>query len=283
MPALTADGAELLVEASGRAVTFDGRPARVVAVRDITERERVRQTLEEQNQRLRELDALKSEFVALVSHELRTPLTSIIAHLDVLDAGEAGSLNERQRRYVEVASRNARRLGRLVDDLLLAARADAGQFAIERAPVELAPLAEEVVEELRPTAAAAGVELEAVVAATPIVAGDRERILQLLGNLVGNALDATPAGGAVDVHVDLSGSEAILAVSDTGIGIAAADHPHLFDRFYRTREAASRAAAGAGLGLAVVKEIVDAHHGTITVESEPRRGSRFTVRLPLVG
>jgi len=277
-----AGGVPLEIEVSSRSISFQGRPARVAAIHDVAERRRARQALEEQNERLRELDALKSQFVALVSHELRTPLTSIMAYLEVLERGEAGRLTERQRRYLEAAGRNARRLRRLVDDLLFVARADSGRFVLEYGQVELAPLAEEVVAGLQAAAAAAEVDLHTFAAASPVVEADRDRIAQLLENLVGNALKFTPAGGSVDVRVDTTNGDGLLSVSDTGIGIPEPDRPRVFERFYRGERVAGPT-AGAGLGLAIVKEIIEAHEGTITLESEAGRGSTFTVRLPLAG
>jgi PAS domain S-box-containing protein len=278
---MTASGERLHVEVSARSITFKGKATRVAAVRDITEREQARKALEVQNQRLLELDTLKSEFIALISHELRTPLTSIIAHLDVLEGGEAGAIDARPRRYLQAASRNAKRLQRLVDDLLLLARAEAGEFTLEREPVGLAPLAEEVVEGMRPIAAGAGIGLRTRASSSPVVNADRDRIAQVLNNLATNALNATAAGGSVEIHVETTADEAMLIVSDTGTGISAAEQLRLFDRFYRTQGATSRSTGGAGLGLAIVKMIVEAHDGSIEVDSEPGQGSTFTVRLPL--
>ncbi|HUZ81880.1 MAG TPA: PAS domain S-box protein [Gaiellaceae bacterium] len=278
-----AGGVPLRIEVSARSISFEGRPARVATIRDVSEHYRAKHVLEEQNERLRELDALKSQFVALVSHELRTPLTSIMGYLAVLEAGETGPLDERQRQYLEIAGRNARRLRRLVDDLLFVARTDSGKFAVVCGPVDLASLAEEVVDTLRPAAADAGVSLRFLAAASPVVDADRDRIGQLLDNLVGNALKFTPSGGSVDVGVDVADGRAVLTVSDTGTGISIEDQPRLFEPFYRGHSDRLRPTAGAGLGLAIVKEIADAHRGTIRVESEPGRGTTFNVELPLDG
>ena len=253
---------------------------------DITER---RATTEErdgllereraQNERLRSLDRMKDEFVALVSHELRTPLTSICGYLElVLD--DAEQLSSEHRGFLEIVERNADRLLDLVGDLLLVAQAEAGRLSFEWTAVELVPLVAQCVQAAQPAAEEAGVELVfSSESAEPIV-GDRTRIAQLLDNLISNAIKFTPAGGHVEVLVDASADSAVIEVRDSGLGIGPEDQEQLFERFFRTRSANDMAIAGTGLGLSIVKVIVDAHGGTISVESAEERGTTFRVELP---
>jgi PAS domain S-box-containing protein len=232
-----------------------------------------------QNERLRSLDRMKDEFVALVSHELRTPLTSIRGYLElVLD--DADQLQDEHRGFLEIVDRNADRLLHLVSDLLLIAQADAGRLVFDWTAVDLVPLVSQCVQAAQPAAEQAGVEV--VFSSEPFepIVGDPARIGQLLDNLISNAIKFTPAGGHVDVSVDASADSAVIEVRDTGFGIAAEDQAQLFERFFRTRSANVMAIAGTGLGLSIAKAIVDAHGGTIGVESVEHVGTTFRVELP---
>lgn len=217
--------------------------------------------------------------LALVSHELRTPLTAILGYVELTLADDGlGAEHARQLRVVE---RHARRLLRLVDDLLLSARiADGEPLPIARDAVDLTGLARDAVELARPRAAEAQVKLTAAPAPPAVCRGDRDRLAQVLDNLIANALAFTPPGGAVTVRTAVAGDSARVEVADTGIGIQPRDLPHLFDRFYRAPEAARGPAPGLGLGLAVVRAIVAGHGGDVTVASEPGCGATFTVTLP---
>jgi len=254
---------------------------------DITERrataEQRDQLLEReraQNERLRSLDRMKDEFVALVSHELRTPLTSIRGYLElVLDDVE--QLSGEHRGYLEIVDRNAERLVHLVSDLLLLAQADAGRLSFDWTDVELVPLVAQCVQAAQPAAEQAGVNVVFNSESVEPVIGDPARIAQLLDNLISNAIKFTPAGGHVDVLVDASADSAVIEVRDTGFGIAPADQELLFERFFRTRSANDMAIAGTGLGLSIAKAIVDAHAGSISVESAEREGTTFRVELPV--
>ncbi len=254
--------------------------------RDITVQIRVESALARQagelgaqNERLRELDRLKDEFVALVSHELRTPLTSIIGYIQLLRDERASDLDTDH--FAEVIERNAERLLRLVGDLLFLSQMQSGQLALEVRDVDLASLAVEAVEEARPEAERKHIDLVLSGGAVPRLAVDPTRIAQLFGNLISNALKFTPEGGKVEVTLAAEGDEAVLSVADTGIGIPAVDRERIFERFYRTEAATQRVIPGSGLGLTISRAIVDAHQGTITVRSDEKHGSTFTVRLPL--
>jgi PAS domain S-box-containing protein len=253
--------------------------------RDVTAQIRAEHTLAEQalqlraqNQSLLALDRLKDEFIGLVSHEIRTPLASIIGYAELLreDIGGPGA-----GLCAEVIERNARRLQHLVGDLLFLSQIQSGKMVMEFRDADLAGLAASAVEELRPEAQRKHIDLALSAAEVPPLAVDPMRIAQVLGNLLSNAVKFTPDGGTVKIRLSSDSGQAVLAVSDTGIGIPAADRDRIFERFFRTATATRHAIQGTGLGLAVTKAIVEAHHGTIAVDSDEGRGSTFTVRLPL--
>ncbi len=232
-----------------------------------------------QNERLLELDRLKDEFVALVSHELRTPLTSIIGYIDLLRDERATEMDTGH--FAEVIERNAERLLRLVGDLLFLSQMQSGKLALEVRDTDLAVIAAEAVEEVRPEAERKHIDLTLSVHPVPHLAVDPTRMAQLLGNLISNAVKFSPEDGKVEVSLAAEGNEAVLSVADTGIGIPAADRERIFERFFRTEAATQRVIPGSGLGLTISKAIVEAHQGTIAVRSDEGHGSTFTVRLPL--
>ena len=254
--------------------------------RDVTAQIRAENTLgrqalqlKAQNERLRELDRLKDEFIGLVSHELRTPLTSIIGYVEMLR--EEGMSGPNADQCAEVIERNARRLLRLVGDLLFLSRIQSGKMTLEFHSADLADIVACAVEELRPEAQRKHIDLALYATAIPRLAVDPTRIAQLLGNLLSNAVKFTPEGGSVEVRLWREEDQVVLAVADTGVGIPAADQERIFERFFRTAIATRQAVQGTGLGLTITKAIVEAHRGTIAVDSDERRGSTFTVRLPL--
>gem|GEM_PF-1843577 len=226
--------------------------------------------------RERASERLKDEFLALVSHELRTPLTSVVGYLEILLDDEAGPLTEEQRHVAGVAERNARRLRRLVGDLLVVAQAQAGRLALVEQVVDLRALAEAHVEAALPMAADRGVTLQLTEGDAVRATADPERVGQVLDNLLSNALRHTPAGGRVTVEVGRGGDEARVRVTDSGPGLAPDELARAFDRFYRGRGART---GGAGLGLAISRTIAEAHGGRIEAENTTR-GARFTLRIP---
>ena len=243
--------------------------------------ESARTMLAEHNERLRELDLMKDEFIALVSHDLRTPLTSIRGYIELLLEGLAGDLSDEQRRWLDVIDRNSSRLLRLVADLLFIAQLDAGKIALDPGEVRVGEVAAETVEAVLPTAQLRKVDLRLHADSPVTIEGDRARLGQLLDNLVSNALKFTPPGGRVDVRVGGGEAGAWLEVTDTGMGISAAEQEHLFERFFRTSSASSAAIQGTGLGLAIAQAIVNAHGGTIAVESVEGLGTTFRIQLPI--
>jgi PAS domain S-box-containing protein len=243
--------------------------------------EAAQRDLAAQNERLRELDRLKDEFIALVSHELRTPLTSIRGYTELLLDGEAGDLTADQRQFLGVVDRNSHRLLHLVGDLLFLAQVEAGKLVLDVGAVDLGAVASESVEAARPQAEAKGITLTLATGPAPLIAGDRARIAQLLDNLVSNAIKFTPEQGRVDVRVLTLNQQAVLEVRDTGMGIPRGEQEFLFERFFRTSTATEQAIQGTGLGLAISKAIVEAHSGRIAVASDQGAGTTFRVALPV--
>lgn len=228
------------------------------------------------------------DFVANVSHELKTPLTSIQGFSQALLDGTA-STPEATARAARVIHEEAERMRRMVDELLVLARFDAGQMVMARDLVELGPLLQGCVEKLAPQAQAVGVALELDVSEKLFVTGDADRLAQVFSNLLNNGVAHTPSGGEVAVAAGRVGEEHAIEVviTDTGEGIPAEALPRIFERFYQVDKSRQRSrgvyperSRGAGLGLAITKEIVEAHGGTITAESVVGLGSKFTVRLP---
>jgi two-component system, sensor histidine kinase and response regulator len=229
----------------------------------------------------RELDRLKDDFVATVSHELRTPLTSMMGFLEMIREGEAGELNEEQQRFLAIVYRSSERLQRLVGDLLFVARLDANGLQLQFAEARLDEIVRDAVESSSALARSREVSLIAEIDAVPPVSGDRERLSQLVGNLISNALKFTPAGGTVTARSFVDSSRAVVEVADTGIGIPKAEQSRLFQRFFRSSTATEQAIPGTGLGLVISRAIAEAHGGTIDVTSEPGEGTTFRVEIPL--
>ncbi len=229
---------------------------------------------------LAELDRAKSEFFANVSHEFRTPLTLIAGPAEDALADSADPLPDGQRERVQMIRRNAGRLRRLVDDMLDFARIEAGRLQPEKAAVDLAGFTTELVESFAPAVARAGLTLQ--VACPPLsrpVAVDADMWEKVVLNLLSNAVKYTPDGG-IDVELRETGDRVELTVADTGTGIPAEDLPLLFQRFHRVRGGGGRSHEGAGIGLALVQELVRLHDGDVAVTSTEGKGSAFTVTLP---
>jgi two-component system, OmpR family, sensor kinase len=218
-------------------------------------------------------------FIADASHELRTPLTSVRGLADYgLQQGEAAD-REELLRLLGLIAREAGRMGRLVDDLLLLARFDAGR-PLDRRPVDLASLAAEAVQQARIVAPGRPITLEA---AEPVIANaDPERLRQIIDNLIGNAIQHTPPGSPVTVTVTNEPGRVRLTVADRGPGLTPDQASRVFERFYRTDGARTRTRArgGAGLGLAIAASLAAAHGGELTVDTQPGRGAAFCLRLP---
>ena len=286
-----ADGTTVWVnDDAGIAYDEDGAPLYIQGyMADVTERKATEASLDaeharvlelerEQNEKLRELDVMKDEFVALVSHELRTPLTAIQGYTELVLDGTAGEVNDEQRAMLTAVDRSSARLFRVINDLLFVAQVNAGKLSVAIEEVDLASVASEAIADARPRAATAEVSLEFESNLTPTVKADRIRLGQVFDNLISNAIKFTPPGGVVRLSISMVGDEAIVVVTDSGMGMTAEDQQRLFTRFFRTKAAAK--IPGTGLGLSITKAIVDAHHGSISVESELGTGTSFTFTVP---
>jgi signal transduction histidine kinase len=229
-----------------------------------------------------QLEQLKTDFISVVSHELRTPLTSIKGYTEMVVDGDAGDLNDEQREYLGVALSNTDRLVDLVNDLLDLSRIESGRFELERERIAVRDILEDALRVLRPLVEAKEQRLAVEIAPDlPPIDGDRRRLTQVAVNLLSNANKYTPAGGTITVSATGDRGEVVLAVRDTGAGMRPEDQAHLFERFYRVRDAGTRDVAGSGLGLAITRSIVELHGGRINVQSAFGVGSRFEVRLPV--
>jgi PAS domain S-box-containing protein len=235
----------------------------------------------EATDRLRELDRVKDDFVAMVSHDLRTPLTSIVSSTELLLAGDAGEIGPMQRRLLETVHRNTRRLASLAGDLLLLSRIESGSLRMRRRTVSLNEVVSGALEALT-ALRAADVTVELDLPDEPVLlSGDPDHLERMATNLVSNALKFTPPGGRVAIGIRNESRRAVLTVSDTGIGIPADELPHVFDRFYRSsRSARGKGPPGTGLGLSIAKSIVEQHRGTISVSANATGGTTFVVSLP---
>jgi PAS domain S-box-containing protein len=268
-PWLTKGGDARWTRVRARLLVHEGRPVGVRGVMsDITQRRSAE----------RESDRLKNEFFALVSHELRTPLTSINGYVEML-LEDAGELPEDQARFLQVISRNAARLERLVGDLLFVAQLEAGELELDFGDVDLGEVAANAADAAADRARQRDIAL--IVEADPgcKCTGDVDRLGQVVDQLVSNALKFTPEGGRVLLRARRDEEGALLEVCDTGAGLEAQESTHVFERFFRSESATDQAVQGVGLGLTIVKAIVDGHGGRVEVTSVPGEGTTFTVRL----
>jgi HD-GYP domain-containing protein (c-di-GMP phosphodiesterase class II)/two-component sensor histidine kinase len=231
--------------------------------------------------RLKELNEIKSNFVATVSHELRTPLTSIRAYAETLARDLGNSPRETEIEFLKIIEEEAQRLSKIVEEMLDLSRMESGKVEMKKADTDMRKVVTDVFQVLSPTAHKKYIMLEIPAEGEPVVAHvDEGMIKQLLVNLVGNAIKFTPEGGKVSIAVQELDSTIELSVEDTGIGIPSSNIKRIFEEFYQVDSSATRQYGGVGLGLAIVKSIVEWHDGKIWVESDGRKGTKFTVSLP---
>jgi signal transduction histidine kinase len=225
---------------------------------------------------------VKDEFLAILSHELRTPLNAILGWTSILGLRQD---EEMIRRAVEVIQRNAQMQKRLIEDLLDMSRILAGKLVIKGEKVDLPAALQTALDSIRPTAEGKAIQLEAEIDETVgFVIGDSDRLQQVVWNLLSNAIKFTPLNGRVELRLQKEGAEAKISVRDTGEGIPAEFLPHVFERFRQADGGTSRHHGGLGLGLAVVRYLVEAHGGTVCAGSAGKdQGSTFVVTLPLAG
>lgn len=256
-------------------------------MRDFTERKRAE---EERNQLLqRERQAreeavaanrAKDDFMAMVSHELRSPLNTILGWTGVLLSGQADAAIQRQ--ALEVIQRSALSQNQLINDLLDVARISSGKIRMDLVPVDLPSLAATAIENIRPEVEAKSIALELTVdPAVEPVAADPNRLQQVMRNLLGNAVKFTPRGGRIEVRLERDNSHSLIQVIDTGIGISPEFLPHIFEQYRQRDTSSARDHTGLGLGLSIVKQLVQMHDGTVQAKSPGEgQGATFTVRLP---
>ena len=258
----------------------EGELGRQVPVRSQDELGDLAQAFNSMSRALADATRQRRQMTADIAHDLRTPLTVLAGYLEAMEEGALAATPER----LGVMQQEVGGLMRLVEDLRTLSLADAGELTLDRERTDPAALLEQVHAAHRPRAEQKGVALElAAVPGLPPVTVDPERMRQVLGNLLANALRHTPAGGRIALGAapgDSGRGGVQLWVADSGSGIAAQDLPHIFDRFYRADAARSGAEGASGLGLAIVRSVVEMHGGRVTVESEPGRGTRFEIWLP---
>ena len=282
------DGTETPIDDSGAPIWSDDRAVVgcVLVFRDVTERRRGERRREALLERVRAAHAeaqaanrAKDEFLAVLSHELRTPLQAILGWAQVLQSRPLPP--QEIARAGEAIERNARRQSRLVEDVLDVSRIVSGKLILKHERVSLGKVITAAIEIVRPSFETKGVTLAADLDDACDVVGDEQRIEQAVWNLLSNAVKFTPAGGAVDVRCARAGDEVEIAVRDTGCGIHPGFLPDVFDRFRQQDGGSTRSHGGLGLGLAIVRHIVEMHGGSVRAESEgPGRGATFTIRLP---
>lgn len=229
--------------------------------------------------RLERLELVRQEFLSNVSHELRTPLTAISALAETLQNGAIDD-NENNRRFLSMIQKNADRMKRLIDDILELSAIEAGNIKVDPEIIQLSPLIDEVVASLSASALTKRVEVVNTVEAKAEVRADPHRLVQMLTNLVDNAIKFNRPEGTVSISLERKGTNDRIIVKDSGEGIPAHHIDRLFERFYRVDRARSRELGGTGLGLAIVKHLVRAHGGEVTVESQFGAGARFMLDLP---
>jgi PAS domain S-box-containing protein len=275
-PTLNEEGehAQPWLSVSAEPVILDGARHVVVALNDVTDRKRAEEELKETME-------MKSQFISTVSHELRTPMTAIREAVIIVQDEIAGKLNKDQKHFLDIAKRNIDRLARLIDDVLDFQKLNAGKMKLNLQENNVAAVVEEAYTTMQPHAAKNKVDL-AVEQETglPPAIFDSDRIMQVLTNLISNAVKFTPEGGRVLLSVHRREEQLVIKVSDTGYGIPQEDLPKLFNRFFRVQRP-GKEIKGTGLGLAIVSKIVTGHGGRIEVESELDKGTTFTVLLPL--
>lgn len=291
------------------ALLFSGHRALLASTMHLATAEENYRELSEKNERLqqaydrlKELDRLKSTFLATISHELRTPLTSIIGYSEMLASGMGGELNPTQREFIDTVRNKGDQLLELILTLLDVAKLEQDKLRLTLAPVDAGELAIDVVNTVSPAAAKKQIVLEhRIEARMPLISADKARLRQVLLNLLDNAIKFTPKGGSVTLEVGVADFQRIVdegsagavllsaperalqfLVRDSGIGIPSAEHERIFDAFYQVDGSATREHGGTGLGLSIVKRLVDAHGGIVELDSTPGRGTEFRVRLPVI-
>ena len=297
-----ANGTEFAVDINLSPFDGESGPGVICVIRDVSDRKAVEEQvrmlnlsleqrtrelattntqLENRNREVEKANRRKSNFLATMSHELRTPLNTMIGFSDLLAEETVGPLNEKQRRFVRHIKESSRHLLALVDDILDLSKIEAGHLELKHESFSLNTAAAEVIAAVRPLAAAKEIDLEAEFPEEISIFADNLRLKQILYNLLTNAIKFTPEKGSVRLITEAERAFVRLSVIDTGIGIPHEEHESIFEAFHQVSAAAVGSHEGTGLGLSITKLLIEQHRGTIRVESEPGKGSRFHVTLPL--
>jgi two-component system, sensor histidine kinase and response regulator len=238
--------------------------------------------LQEALERLSELSQMKANFVANISHELRTPLTHIIGYLELLVTESLGPLTEDQKHALQVSQRSSGKLGDIIEDLIMFSLASRGEMSMKLSPVDIAALVRQAAKAAVDKAEARGVSVQVSTDdQAPLVQGDSQKLVWALNQLLDNAIKFTPSGGRVALNVKVEASNLVMvSIIDTGIGIPASRLTEIFEPFHQLDASSTRRYGGTGLGLALVRQIVEAHGSMLDVQSIEGRGSTF--RFPLL-
>jgi diguanylate cyclase (GGDEF)-like protein len=237
--------------------------------------------LEEKNEALKKIDQLKSDFVSTVSHELRTPLAIMKEGVSLVLDKITGEVNPQQEKTLGMVYSNINRLSQLITDLLDISKIEAGRVQLKKTLVDAGALVKDIAEKWRLESDKKKQKLQIAVPQKPVrIYLDSDKAIQVLNNLISNAIKYTPEGGAINVGLSERQDDVLLVVSDSGIGIASEDLPHAFERFRQFSRAPGAGAKGTGLGLAITRELVNLHEGTISVDSKLNKGSSFSITLP---
>jgi PAS domain S-box-containing protein len=292
------DGSRFPVEISLSPVESGDTFYVTAVIRDVTERKRVEeqlrvvqekytreltaanQELALRNQEIERANRLKSEFLASMSHELRTPLHTVIGFSELLEEELKGPLNDDQKRFIGHIHRDSMHLLELINEILDLSKIEAGRLELKRETFDSHAAIEQAVATIRPHADAKSIRLDTDVVVNVAIEADPLRFKQILLNLLSNAVKFTPDGKQIHVQAAFRGGFLEVSVTDTGIGIAKEDHRSVFDKFRQVGQTTKGVREGTGLGLAITKELVEQHGGTISLESEPGKGSRFTFTIP---
>lgn len=225
-------------------------------------------------------DSLQMDFLNIISHELKTPLTPMTAYVDLLLKERLGSLTEQQREALEIIEKNAKILKRLIWDVLDLSRLEAGNMKFSMQQIDLTEIVEEVIKNMGTFAKTKGIAIKSQIRPLPLTEGDRERLSQVITNLLDNAIKFTPEKGMITVETRKECYSLIISISDTGIGIPEKQVEKIFTKFFQVDNRVARKYSGTGLGLTICKGIINAHGGNITVESTLKKGSTFNIVLP---
>jgi PAS domain S-box-containing protein len=294
------NGSRFPVEISLSPVQFDEGLRVSAIIRDVSERRLVEEhltaiqaaytqelaakncELEARNEEVERANHLKSEFLSGMSHELRTPLHTIIGFTELLEEEIQGPLNEKQRRFIRHIHKDSQHLLALINDVLDLSKIESGRLELQREIFPLTVALEEAVSSIRPRADAKSIRIDFASSSPISLYADRLRFKQILYNLLSNAVKFTPEGGGVSVEVISLGDFIEISVNDTGVGIPASAQDAVFDKFYQVGQRQAVGTEGTGLGLAITRRLVEEHGGSIRLESEPGKGSRFTFTIPAV-